>query len=138
MRLFSFVLSVVLVVIWMLTGCHDPVMAPGTAQIDPLYQSGHGKVLALEELHRFVAASEPIVEAGSERPMMVTVPIRLLADEQINVQYRFDFFVRKGVPVAPEMSWAFMALPARARVYMQGASLDTTATDWRLQLRPAR
>ena len=135
---YSTMLSVMVLTVSIVTGCQDKVMAPSTARVDPLYETKYGKVFVLDGLGEFIAVSEPIVEAGTDRPMMVTVRLRLLADEQINVQYKFEFLTRKGVPVAPESSWSFMALPPRVPMYMQGASLDTSATDWQLKIRSAR
>lgn len=134
----STTLSVMVLTVSTLTGCQDKVMAPLTARVDSLYETKHGNVFVLDGLSEFIVASEPIVEAGGSRPMMVTVRLRLLADEQTNVQYKFEFFNRKGAPVRPESSWAFMAMPPRVPMYMQGASLDTSATDWQLKIRSAR
>lgn len=120
-----------------LAGC-DTTKAPGEAQADPLLRAMYPKVAALEGLEDYLVFSEPSVELGSGRPLSVSVPIRARTDEQLNIQYRFEFFDRDGRPVQPAMDWRYLLLPGRAQRFLQGAALDTSAVDWRLEVRPAR
>lgn len=113
----------------------DPIKAPGSAQFDPLPE--YPKVTALEGLKDWVVVNDVVVDPGP--PMEVTVPARAKTDyEELNVQYRFFFYDSAGRPLQNAPDWHYMRMPSRTEVYMQANALDTTATDWRLEIRPAR
>lgn len=121
-------------------GCHnDPTKAPGSVIADPLPRENYPKLEALEGLAGYIAISGVNVTPATDRtPLEVNAGIRSLADQTLAVQYRFFFLDAAGNPINPNPDWRFMQLPSRSLLYMQGNAMDTNATDWRLQIRPAR
>ena len=122
----------------LLTGCYDPVKAPDPGLRDPLVIQAYPKITVDRGLSRFLGFSDPIVEATPDKPLNVTVPVRLLEDYAVNVQYRFIFVDNKGRPIQPEMGFQYIRMPARVQVFFKGAALDTNAVDWFLQVRSAQ
>ncbi len=121
----------------LLVGCQGS-MPPDAGQPDPLSADAYPQITALEGLGKYLAFAPPSVKAGGGRPMSVSVPVRARTDKELNTQYRFEFFDQDGRPIEPVMGWRYLRLPARVQHFMQGAVLDDTAVDWRLQVRPAR
>lgn len=122
---------------WLATGC-DTVKAPGAATPDPVSAAAYPQVTALEGLGDYVSMDKPIVTQDGKRPLLVVVPVRLRSDREVNAQYRFRFFDDRGRPVHPEMEWRYQVLPARAQIFLEASAPDLSATQWRLDIRPAR
>lgn len=105
------------------------MMAPGT----------YPRNVMLDGLGQGVVLGEAIVTPGNDaRPIKVVQPVRNILDYPINVQYRFEFFDASRRPLGPDSGWVFRNLPPKAELFLEGAALQTTATDWRLQIRSAR
>lgn len=117
----------------------DTTKAPGEGRADPILRENYPRIVALQDLDRYLAFSPADVQdAGGTKPLSISVPVRVKSDEDFHVQYRYEFFDKSGRPIRPEMEWRYLKMPARAQVFMEGAALDTHATDWRLVVRPSR
>ncbi len=122
-------------------GCAKPrVRAPGGAGLDPLPGIQYPKVEAAEGLSGYLVVSGvEATPATARAPMSVIVAVRSQTDhEEIEAQYRFFFFDEKHRPLATEPDWRRARLPSRSQVFLEGTASETTAVDWRLQIRPAR
>ena len=122
-------------------GCQDKTKSPGVGRPDPLPADEYPQIVATGTLDKFLGFGEPVVRGGRVReggPLSITVPMRLLSKGGIYVQYRFEFFDRDNRPLAPQMQWRRLALMARVEHFLEGSSIDDTAVDWRLVVRPAR
>ncbi|MBS0195964.1 MAG: DUF1425 domain-containing protein [Planctomycetes bacterium] len=126
----------------MLAACQssDPVKAPFTPGPDLLPTENYPKVVIELPLQQWVVASAPVVSTETG-PMSVSVPIRLTSDlpsQFARTQYRFIFLDASGVPLRAQTDWKYMRLEPRNQVFLKGTSLDTTAKDWRCEIRSAR
>ena len=117
-------------------GCEST--APPAAEHERVSRSAYPKVTATGNLNDFLAFDEGLVERADNGAMTVTVPVRILRNKEVPVQYRFFFFDEQGRPLRPEMDWQYEVLPAKTQAFLTGTALDERATDWRLELRPAR
>ena len=120
-----------------LSGCStDP---PGMRS-DEFAIADYPRLVAVEGLDKAVVASKPIVTPGTDdKPMRVTVPVRSLhLGGPLNVQYRFRFMGADGRPLASNVGWRFVRLEPKVQVFLDGNALETSAADWRLEVRPAR
>ena len=121
-------------------GCqdHSEVLAPGVVQADPLTPMLYPRIAALEGLQPYlVMANPPRVETGP--PLRVTCAIRAYTKhEELNIQYRYIFFDAAGIPLRNSPDWQFLRMPSRTESFFSGNALDSTAVDWRLEIRPAR
>ncbi len=112
--------------------------APAPAVIDPVHASEYPQIIVHEELRNWIAAQRPVVTRGDV--MRVMVPVRLLSNQGQNafVQYRFVFTDERGTPLRTQSDWKFINLEPRIPVELTGTALDSTAAEWRLEIRPAR
>jgi uncharacterized protein YcfL len=119
-------------------GCQNQAYAPGTVMGDPVAATAYPQVAVLEGLQGFIVTNRPpIVEAGP--PLQVTFAARAKTEfEEISVQYRYFFFEASGKPLNPNPDWQYLRMPSRSEVFFVGNALDKTATNWRLEIRPAR
>lgn len=123
-----------------LTGCEDPVKAPPEGYGDLLARDNYPRIVALEGLSEALRFGPPIVDASTDAaPMKVTVPVRSVEDKYpLNVQYRFEFLDSGRRPLSETAGWKFLHLEPRVEAFMTGSALQTSAVDWRLEVRPAR
>ncbi len=133
--MFAFTLTAAL-----LAGCQsDPVMAPDAGLGDLLPIEDYPQIVVTSGLAPYLAFSRPNVQGGPDRPMSVSVPVRVLSEDQaVNTQYRFRFFDQNGRVLQPEMGFQYKRLPARVQEFLNGAALDVNAVDFRLEVRTAR
>ncbi len=120
-------------IVGLLTACE----APPAARHDSYSGPDYPKIVAIEDLDDVIRSGDPVVSQPGDRPLTVSVPLRSVSHSYRNVQYRFQFFDATGMPLSPEMEWAYMRMPPKAQVFMKGSAMDTTATTWRLIVRPA-
>jgi len=111
---------------------------PYAAKPDPLSQADLPQIVGLESFGSKLAYQTPVEVRDADTPLRVSVPLRYLSDQSIDVQYRFVFFDAAGLPTEPAMDWAYTNLPARAQSNLAGSALTTEAVDWRLELRKVR
>lgn len=118
----------------------DPAKHPGSAQVDPLPGDQYPKIAALEGLSKWISVSGFDVEpAAPTRPIQITTAVRAMTDgPELNVQYRYVYFDNRSSPINPNPDWQYVRLPSRAQVFLRGSAMDTSAVDWRLEIRPAR
>ena len=128
-----------MMMIGVLTAGCDKNKEPFAGHNDPMLQQNYPRVsVEGKDLSKYLAFSAPNAQAGPDQPLSVVVPVRLLSNDEIRVQYRFEFLSKDGRMLRPEMTWKYLALPPRTQVMMEGAALDTNAADWRLVVRPSR
>lgn len=118
-------------------GCAE-TKAPHAGRTDSVTAAQYPQISVQDDLHWQLVFDKPIVKSSDDRPMSVSVPVRVAKDSGIAIQYRFDFLDESGRPVPPEMQWRYAQLPARNQRFLEGAALDTAAVDWRFEVRRAR
>ena len=106
-------------------GRHDPVMAPLN---NPRISLGH------PELVELLGFDAPIVtnESGQLR---VAVPVRNLTDTRYTLDYKFTFYDEVGREVRPAFGWQELILMGKEQRRPEAVALDTSAADWRLQVK---
>lgn len=121
-------------------GC-DTVRAPNSPRIDQLPTSQYPKVTIESRELADVLAVNPgavtVTPGDSSRPMDVSVGLRSLADNSMNVQYRFQWFDESGRMVEEEQFKQFL-IPPRTEQRLRSNPMTTKASDWRLQVRSSR
>jgi uncharacterized protein YcfL len=126
--------------VFALAGC-DTVRAPNSPRIDQLPTSQYPKVTIESRELADVLAVNPgavtVTQGDASRPMDVSVGLRSLADNSMNVQYRFQWFDESGRMVEEEQFKQFL-IPPRTEQRLRSNPMTTKATDWRLQVRSAR
>lgn len=121
-----------------LAGCNDPVKAPYAGKQDPLARTSYPQITVEGPLQPFLAFDAPVVTKPSGVLKVVT-PVRLQSDgQESNVQYRYIFLDAGGMPLRAQADWRYLRMPSRQQVFLEGNALDTTASDWRLEVRPSR
>lgn len=125
-----------------LTACQptDTVKAPFTPKPDQLSKEIYPKVVCEKPLADWLVSGPPVVR-NETGPLQVTVPLRLTSDNPsqfARTQYRFIFLDAAGVPLRAQSDWVYFQLEPRNEVRITGNSLDTTATDWRFEIRCSR
>lgn len=122
-----------------LSGCKSSDKPPPGAMADPTLIENYPTVVALDGLQPYIGVAAPVEDRTPGQPLSIQVPVRALTNgAELNVQYRFYWLNEQQVPVQEEGEWRYMRMPARAQVFMSGNALDTRATRWRLEIRPAR
>ncbi|MBX3360554.1 MAG: DUF1425 domain-containing protein [Phycisphaeraceae bacterium] len=122
-----------------LVSCKTSDKPPPGAMADPVLIENYPSVVALEGLQPYIGVSAPVETRTPGQPLAVQVPVRALTNgAELNVQYRFFWLNDQQVPVQEDGEWRYMRMPARSQVFMSGNALDTRATRWRLEIRPAR
>lgn len=118
-----------------LSGCNTD---PPAAKPDKVSAAAYPQITATEGLDRFVAYDKAVVDRSDAGAMSVSVPVRLTRNKETPIEYRFTFFDERGRPLRPESDWQYKVLPARTQQFISSTALDMDATDWRLEIRPAR
>lgn len=124
-----------------LAACSQQKIRPaGSAQLDPVPADQYPKVEAAEDLSDYIVVSgAEVTPSTAHEPMHVVIAVRSQTKfEEIDAQYRFFFFDEKNRPLDADPDWRRVRLPSRSQVFLEAAASETTATDWRLQIRPAR
>ena len=123
----------------LLAGCrNDPVRAPYTPNQDLLTKTTYPQITTTGDLAGWLLIDKPTVLR--EGVMKVSVPVRSASStgQWIKVQYRFTFLDANNVPLRAQPDWQPITMEPRQQVMMQANSLDSNATDWRLEIRPQR
>jgi uncharacterized protein YcfL len=122
-----------------LSACQSSDKPPPGAMADPTLIENYPTVVALDGLQPYIGVAAPVEDRTPGQPISIQVPVRAMTNgAELNVQYRFYWLNDQQVPVQEEGEWRYMRMPARAQVFMSGNALDTRATRWRLEIRPAR
>jgi hypothetical protein len=122
-----------LVIIGGSLGCQT---RPKPAGEEPISSSRYPRVVVMGSLEGRVVAGDPVVQRDPDVPLHVTVPVRMNRDRRVASEYRFIFLDVAGRPVDPPMQWRWTPLTI-AQSFVEGSSLDPSAVDWRLELRPS-
>jgi len=134
-------------VVFGLAGCRsDPTQPPGLAVSDPLPGGDYPNIALDTSLDRFIAVDAPIVTRGEDAGMTptrdallhVTTPVRALTGgRDIRVQWRYSWFDGLGRRVGEPGDWRYTKLSGNQREELEGNAMDSRATNWRLEIRPA-
>jgi uncharacterized protein YcfL len=111
---------------------------PSPARQEEYSGSRYPKINLLGDLKNDIAADAPVVTMSATEPMKITIPLRALTHHDLDVQYHFTFLDKDGHQVLPDTGWIYVNLPSSAKVPITGASLDTRATDWFVDIRQGR
>ncbi len=112
---------------------------PGEAEVDPLSVEAYPEITVSGVLEgQTLLAEPPNVQRGDNRPLSISVPLRLRSRDVVKVQYRFLFTDRSGRPLDNDPGWHFATIRGREKVYLLGSAMDTNANDWQLQVREAQ
>ncbi|MBL9002482.1 MAG: DUF1425 domain-containing protein [Phycisphaerae bacterium] len=118
----------------------DTVKAPFTPKPDELSRELYPRVVCEKPLADWLVSGTPIVRRDTG-PLDVTVPLRLTSSNPsqfARTQYRFIFLDASGVPIRSQSEWRYFQLEPRNEFFLRGTALDTTATDWRCEIRSNR
>ncbi len=115
----------------------DPVMAPDAGQGDLLPIEDYPQIVVTSGLAPYLAFGRGVFVNAPESPMSVQIPIRVLDELAVNIQYEFKFFDKNG-RVLPGGIMRYERLPAKVQRFLTASALDTDAVDFRLTVRPAR
>lgn len=112
---------------------------PGQAEVDPLSVEAYPQITVSGSMVGQTFLSEPpIVTQTDQKPLQVTVPLRLKQEEELSVQYRFLFRNAAGVPLDLDPGWKYTVIRGREKTWMQGTAKDTSAKDWQLEVRESK
>lgn len=118
------------------TAACDTTRPPGAGQADPLARDAYPNVVTHGNLrNRLFIEEETVDYATANRPMRVTVPVRVNDRFDWQAQYKFLFFDDNWRPVG-ETDWLYAELPARTQVPLSAVAMNRDATRWRLEVRP--
>jgi hypothetical protein len=119
-------------------GCNEG--PPPAGRADKVAVEQYPQIVAVENLDKALRFNAPVVEPSSPgRPMSVVVPVRNTNRRDLNVQYKFTFEDDAGRPLRTNTGWKFATLAGGGvGTTMESNSLEDTAADWRLEIRPAR
>jgi uncharacterized protein YcfL len=121
-----------------LVGCTPTQRGPISAAADPIPLEAYPKITVPYALAPYIVAAPTTVQEGGV--LKVTTPIRLTSNpgQWAKVQYRYIFLDSRGLPVRSQPEWQPITLEPHQQVFLSANSLDTNATDWRLEIRPQR
>ena len=93
--------------------------------------------VTLLQLNGDLQAGAAIVRADAgPRLQHVTVPIRSLADHNLDIEYRFEFFDDGHRPTGGDWRWRPLRVGPRVEAQVDAAAPKTGAADWALTVRP--
>ncbi len=125
-----------------LSGCNQPppYRPPPGSMEEPLPQNQYPNINVHQPLTPFILVSDPIMSRDSMGTLRIEVPIRANTrpNEDLNVQYRFQFLDEMGRLLQPEPAWQYIRMEAQLQVFVQANAMDSRAADWRLEIKPAR
>ena len=102
-----------LIVVMLFAGCAaDPNRPPQSVRPDPLPQAAYPQQVVIEGLGKAIVSGAPIVTPPADGgTLYVTVPVRNITDQPLNVQYRFEFFDADGRTLRSNPGWLFQHFP---------------------------
>jgi uncharacterized protein YcfL len=116
----------------------DPYKSPQGVRPDPLSTSAIPQQIVIEGLGQAIVSSKPMVNPAADgRTLHVTVPVRNITDQPLNVQYRFEFFDQQGKALRSNGGWVFQHIEPTLTAQLDGVALETKAVDWSVVIRPA-
>lgn len=133
-------MTLLLLALATIAGCQaDPQKPPQAVRPDPLPAAAIPQQIVIEGLGQAIVSGDPIVSPPvNGSTLYVTVPVRNITDQPLNVDYRFEFFDADGRALRSNGGWSFKHFAPTLSAQVDGVALETSAVDWRLTLRPAR
>lgn len=132
-------LTLLLSALLLSTACKtDPSPSPGMA--DPATPpSNNPQITVLDpNLQRGLGFGQAVVIPSGQAPMRVQVEMRNLSNYEYLVDYRFLFYDAQGMQLEPAMSWRQSSLLPKQLQMISANALDTTAANWRLEVKWSR
>jgi hypothetical protein len=134
--------AVVLLAASSLTACNQaPRYRPPPGSVaEPMPQEHYPNINVHEPLTPWIMVSDPIIVRDEAGTLRVDVPIRTITryNEDMNVQYRFEFLDELGRLLEPQPAWQYIRLEPTLQAFVSANSMDSRAADWRLEIKPAR
>jgi uncharacterized protein YcfL len=121
-------------------GCQPPNIAPAPGLADPYPAPINDPQITVhdEELRAFLGFQPAVVVNDGERPLLVEVPVRNLADSPRLIDYRFVFFDAAGLELEPVMGWHFQPMQPKQTVRLKARAPHLTAINYKLEVKWAR
>lgn len=122
-----------------LGACQEPAV-PVAPQADVISGQGYPRITIEPALAPFAAVDYQsiIIDPPSERrPIGVITPIRSIAHEPFNIQYRYLWIDAAGRPLG-DSGWTFQNMQPGLRTTLSGNSTTLDAADWQLEIRVSR
>ncbi len=113
-----------------LAGCHDPI----TAKPDVVDQYPH-VTFSKKSLAKAVRLNPPTVTQTDTGNLAVSQPIRSIAGEGLDIEYKFVWLDKLGRGVRPEMTWRYKRLEPNQPDMLTASASSDEATDYQIQLR---
>lgn len=119
-----------------LCACQTTTPYPNTGRPDPvLSPANNPRITVIQpELMELLGFDAPIVTKDAGR-LRVAVPVRNLTDTRYTLDYKYTFYDEVGREVRPAFGYQEFILNAKEQRRPEAAALDTTAVDWRLQIK---
>jgi hypothetical protein len=112
---------------------------PYPGKVDPWRGSKYPNINVLEGLGSDVQFDDPsIIPSRPDRPMTVSVPARNATTGDLNIQYHYVFLDKYNRELLPDTGWHYETIPSSAQRRLAASAIDTTAVDWRLEVRKTR
>jgi uncharacterized protein YcfL len=121
-------------------GCEPPDISPAPGLGDPYPAPINDPQITVhdEELRMFLGFQPAIVVNDGERPLLVEVPVRNLADSPRLIDYRFIFFDATGLELQPVMGWHFQPMQPKQNVRLRARAPHLSAINYKLEVKWAR
>jgi len=116
-----------------MAGC---IPAPNRAKNDYLDSGNYPQVVGLGDIDD-LSVGDAVIYPGPNPPMRVDVPVRIEAKEARAVQYRFIFLDAMGGTTQNDFPWQYKTIQPRVAEFFRGKAMSPSATDWRLEIKPA-
>lgn len=112
---------------------------PGSLE-DPLPVSHYPNINVYRPLTQFILVADPVMTRDAAGTLRIDTPIRANTrpNEDMNIQYKYQFLDAQGRVLEPEPAWQYMRLEPTIQYYLSGNAMDSRAADWRLDIKPAR
>ena len=74
----------------------------------------------------------------ADRPMSVEVPVRNLADQRYDVDYRIRFYDENDLEVPPTMGWRLLTIEPKQIARFSASAMGPEAVGYRLEVKWAQ
>ena len=116
-----------------MSGCTDPI--PALEDPLPDYPQVHVEAYLLQSL---VRVQKPILSRVGAGQLRVDIPIRNLADRDMQLDFVYYFYDQAGVLIAPPSSRQFLMVPRKGISQIEFTSLSGNAQYFRVEIRYAK
>lgn len=126
-------LGLVAVVGAVMAGCTDPIV-PGQ---DAFVQYPQVQVDSYW-LQTWTRVQPPVATRMGAGQLQVDIPIRNLTDSDLNLDFKYYFTDKNGVPVENPDSWVHTRVPRKGIGTIEFQSLSAMAQDFHVEIRVAK